>query len=95
MSSGKRKVYFEIDEDLLPVAGLAVVVTIDEEGCRGLRYLHLGDSKPWERLGWLEAARDREKGKMSGMWGWRATNEAFRSGLFSRRSRPHTSRPHT
>ncbi len=37
MSGGKRKVYFEIDEDLLPVAGLAVVVTIDEEGCRGLR----------------------------------------------------------
>ncbi len=28
MSGGKRKVYLEIDEDLLPVAGLAVVVTI-------------------------------------------------------------------
>lgn len=67
--SGEKKVFITVNENDLVVGGVAVLVTLSgEEAERGLRLVPIGDMTPWEKIGLLQAALDREKVRMSQNW---------------------------
>ncbi len=68
-SPGKKRVFFEIDEEDLPIGGIVLVEALSGDGSRRFHSVYIGETNSWSRIGWLEFALLKERQKASEAWG--------------------------